>query len=108
MKENKIEGDAAWISRAFMHLGALCMPETPFPDDYNAIESTRHLLLPRLRLRSAQFGLHKELALLYPELTELAASDASSPENRVARNGKVPPKQLTCSWQPDNEAAILY
>ena len=59
-----MEGKAAWISRAFMHLEALCMPETPFPDDYNANESTRHLLLPRPRRRSAQFGLHKGLAML--------------------------------------------
>lgn len=48
-----------------MHLEALCMPETPIPDDYNANESTRHLLLPRPRQRSAQFGLHNELAMAY-------------------------------------------
>lgn len=53
----KMEGNAAWISRAFMHLKALCMPETPFPDDYHANVSTHHLLLPRPQLRSAQFGL---------------------------------------------------
>jgi hypothetical protein len=50
-----------------MHLEALCRPETPYPDDYNADESTRHHLLPRPPLQSGQFGLHKELALLYPE-----------------------------------------
>ena len=59
-----MEGKAAWISRAFMHLEVLCMPETPFPDDYKTNEFTRHLLLPRPRQRSAQFGLHKGLAML--------------------------------------------
>jgi hypothetical protein len=57
-----------------MHLEALCMPETPFPDDYNANESTRHLLLPRPQLQSAQFGLHQELALQFQDITELEAS----------------------------------
>jgi hypothetical protein len=58
-----MDGDATWISRAFMHLEALCMPETPFPDDCNAHESTRHLLLPRPPLRSVQFCLERKLAL---------------------------------------------
>jgi hypothetical protein len=59
-----MEGKAAWISRAFMHLEALCMPETPFPDYYKTSEFTRRLLLPQPRRRSAQFGLHKGLAML--------------------------------------------
>jgi hypothetical protein len=70
-----MEDNASWISRAFMHLEALCMPETPFPDDYNANESTRHLLLPRPRLRFAQFCLHRELTLQIPRnYRELEAS----------------------------------
>lgn len=58
----RMNGSAAWISSASMHSEALCMPETPFPDDYNASESTRHLLLPLPPLRFARFCLRRELA----------------------------------------------
>jgi hypothetical protein len=84
-------GDATWISRAFMHLEALCRPETPYPDDYNADESTRRHLPPRPPLQSGQFGLHKKLALLCPEKVDGAGNlDMSFLRTRWRVIGKYP------------------
>jgi hypothetical protein len=91
-----VEDKASWISRAFMHLEALCMPETPFPEDYNANESTRHLLLPRPQLRFAQFGLHQELALQIPRITELEGSKVSCIQEPKPWGTIPPPKAFSC------------
>ncbi len=92
-----MEGKTSWISRAFMHLEALCMPETPFPDDCNANESTRHLLLPRPRLRFAQFGLHRELTLQIPgNYRELAASSHHAFKNQSPEDNSIPKGNLSC------------
>jgi hypothetical protein len=100
-----VEDKASWISRAFMHLEALCMPETPFPDDYNANESTRHLLLPRPQLQFAQFGLHQELALQIPRHCRIGSFKGMlHPRTKVLQNNPSP-KGILMLWLPSKKLA---